>query len=330
MKFDRTFGHRFVVSALWLFDPSIVTAQTHANRSSAEPRKSQTPYVFSLLPKAFQTRPVLAISVVTDLTVAGRSLKPPTAQEPVYYYDFPSGYHHEGHGASEQGNVSSEEIKKLFQAALASSNYLPFTKDHPPTLVLFFLWGVHSKLDKNDLETGQGGFSDVRFHNLLSRAALVGGDQFAKELTKAIDQQSRSGGPSSSILDPVYLFTNRDDLTRNLMDQVLDDCYYVVISAYESAALARGERKLLWRTKMSTPAQGVSLVETTPALIASGRPFFGREMSEPSIVGKRINRDGKVEVGDLKFKGYEELKTAEPKPNRTESKMKEEPALKAP
>jgi hypothetical protein len=81
---------------------------------------------------------------------------------------------------------------------------------------------------------------------------------------------------------------------------VFDDCYYVVISAFDAFAFAQGEKKLLWRTKMSTPAQGVSLAETASALVASGGPFLGREMLHASIVGKRISRSGTVELGELK------------------------------
>lgn len=283
----------------------LMAEQVVSARSDKELEKQESPYAFSFLPKAFQKHPVLAISVITELTEEGKRIKPPTPDHPIYYYAASVGYRHEGQGVSEEGKISESEVEKRITAALRFENYLPTTKDHPPEVAIFYFWGVHSKLDKGDPETGDGNFRDVGYHNLLSRAALVGGDKFEKDLAQALNRQSMMGGPSPSILDPVYRFANRDDLTRNLMEQVLDDCYYVVISAYEGAALARGERKLLWRTKMSTPAQGVSLIETTPALIASGRSFIGRPMNGPSIVGKRIDRAGKVELGDLKFKGYE-------------------------
>jgi hypothetical protein len=63
---------------------------------------------------------------------------------------------------------------------------------------------------------------------------------------------------------------------------------------------------------MSTPAQGVSLVETTPALVASGESFFGRDMTAAAIVDKRISRSSKVETGELKVISLDE-KPAEQK-----------------
>ena len=266
--------------------------------------KTVPPYGFSLLPKAFQKHPVLAISIITEMTDEGRKLTPPSQENPTYCYLFSSGYHQEGYEAAQEGAVPKDSFEKLVQKSLASAGYLPGNKEHPAAQVLFLVWGVHVKLRQNAVETEQGGEDDLGHHNLLSRAALVGGAAFEKDLAKAIQEQAVGGWENASVIDPVYRFTNRDALTRNLMEQVLDDCYYVVISAYDGAALARGEKKLLWRTKMSTPAQGVSLVETTPALVASGRPFFGREMAQASIVGKRITRGGHVELGPLEFKGY--------------------------
>jgi len=274
--------------------------------SQTPQEKTVSPYSFTLLPRAFQQHPVLAISVITDVTPEGKKCPPPTAANPCYYYCHSSGYHQEGQGASEEGSVSNENMMKWVQKALASQNYLPGNKEHPATLILFFFWGVHSKLDLNASENGDNGFRDVGHHNLLSRAALVGGAGFAKELAKAIEQRDLSGGPTWSFLDPVYRFANRDALTSNLMEQVFDDCYYVVISAFDAFAFAQGEKKLLWRTKMSTPAQSVSLAETASALVASGGPFLGREMLQASIVGKRISRSGTVELGELKTIGMDE------------------------
>ena len=270
------------------------------------PKKAESTWAFSLLPRAFQTHPLLAMSIITEMTDEGRKLAPPTRETPAYYYVHSAGFHAEGPGAAELGKVPEDQLQSHVQAALAAGGYLPGSKEHAPSLFLVFIWGVHAKLDQFDVETGEGGFPDVHHHNLLSRATLVGGAAFAKELAKVLQEQDTTGAQAATVFDPVYRFTLRDDLTRNLMEQILDDCYYVVISAYDATSAARGERKLLWRTKMSTPAQGVSLVETTPALIDRGADFFGRDMKQASIVAKRISREhgGQVELGPLEFKGY--------------------------
>ena len=271
------------------------------------PAQSQTvpPYEFSFLPKAFQAHPTLAISVITEMTDEGRARQSPTPAKPAYYLIVSAGFHQEGPVVGDEKG-SAPVLEKRVENALATNGYLQSSKEHPATLLLNFFWGVHNKLEKGDVETGDGHFVDIRHRNLISRARLVGGAAFARDFAKALELQDRSGGAVASSFDPVYLFAIRDDLTHNLVEQALDDCYYVVVSAYDYAAFTRGERRLLWRTKMSTPAQGVSLVETTPALADSGASFFGRDMAGAAIVGKRIARDGSghVELGPLQFKGY--------------------------
>jgi len=283
--------------------------------------KTVAPYAFSFLPKAFQKRPVLAISVITEVTDEGKKLRPPTQEIPYYYIANSLGFHQEGQGAYRDTKVSEENMLKIVQKALAADHYLPANKEHPVNFVLYLFWGVHCKLWEADPNSDEIGMVDINHQNLLSRATLIGGAKFAKELEEALIKQARYGKQSMPMLDPVYLFSIRDDVTRNLVEQVLDDCYYVVVSAYDAAAMARGERKLLWRTKMATPAQGVSLVETAPALGASGSSFFGKDMNEPAIIGKRINRGGTVELGELKVISMDE-KPAETPGKETSSDKK--------
>ena len=275
-------------------------AAQHAQKDEGKPEKQKSYFLSSLLPISLQSHPLLAISVITEMTDLGKKLPEPAANRPYFYLIKSMGYQHAGHGVSDEGKVSEENIDRLIQNALASRHYLPTDKDHPATICLFYFWGLHSKLDEADPETGDGGFVDIGHKNLLARAQLVGGEKFAKEFEKALVEKENwlIGGRIGA--DPFYFFTIRSDLNRNLVDQVLDTCYYVVVSAYDAGAMAKGERKLLWRTKMSTPAQGVSLAETTPALVASGGPNFGRAMDEPSIIDKRINRKGNVGMGELK------------------------------
>ena len=280
------------------------TINRNGKPSSSNKEKSDFYFFSSLLPKALQTHPLVAISVITEKSDEGKKIPSPTLEKPAYYSIMSSGYRHQGDGVSDEGKVSEEILQKFVETALANSHYLPADNAHPATLILFYFWGVHSGFDAGDPESGDGGHPDIGHKNLIQRAQLVGGVKFAHEFAVALDQrdQSRMASGSQGLIgmDPVYLFSIRSDINRSLVDQILDDCYYIVVSAYDAAALVKGERKLIWRTKMSTPAQGVSLVETVPALVASGGTYFGRDMDEPSIIDKRINRKGNVELGELK------------------------------
>ena len=289
-----------VVSCIAISSTAFGESTNHnPNPAPGNKEKSKSYFFSSLLPTALQSHPSLAITVITENSDEGKKLAPPTLEKPTYCLIKSVGYHHEGQGVSDIGKVSEENIRKLVQAALANSHYLPSDTEHPATLVLFYFWGVHTKLDLD-------GLVDIGDRNLLSRAQLVGGVKFAHDFAMALDarHQATENGPVG--MDPVYLFSIRSDLNRSLVDQVLDDCYYIVVSAYDADALTKGQRKLLWRTKMSTPAQGVSLAETTPALVSSAGPYFGHDMNEATIVAKRIDRKGKVGLGELKVISMDE------------------------
>jgi hypothetical protein len=83
-------------------------------------------------------------------------------------------------------------------------------------------------------------------------------------------------------------FRKRDPLTRRLLEQIANDCYYVVVSALDYGALAKGERRLLWRTKLSASAQGASMTDAIPALIGAGTGFYGRDMALPEFISPPV------------------------------------------
>ena len=72
-----------------------------------------------------------------------------------------------------------------------------------------------------------------------------------------------------------------------LLERISDECYYLVVSAYDWAALARGEHRLLWHTKLSACSRGLSQAETIPALLASGAGVFGKDMTEAELFTNR-------------------------------------------
>lgn len=263
--------------------------------------KKTSKWVFSLLPRAFQSNPRVDLAVITEMTDEGKKLPVPTAEKPVYYFAQAAGFHGEGHGVQKAPSLEPEKIEAQMSEALRGNHYLPASPEHPPTLVLFYHWGEHNRLDPE--------FDDLGNRNLLSRAQLVGGTKFADELRQALNEQELTGTSSRDISDPVHRLIERDDLTRQLMEQIFSDCYFIVVSAYEGAALAQGQRKLLWRTKITTSAQGLALKETMPVLVAGGSGHYGREMPTAAVVDKRLRRGGRVDIGEAEVKEYIEPAT---------------------
>ncbi len=280
-----------------------------------KPPKSpeSTQWVFSLLPKSFQQNPNLELTVITEMTDEGKKVTPVTPEHPAYYIAESSGYHQLGDPGGEKKIFPREEVERILTSALAKNGFLPAKPPaQPPTLAVFYSWGSDNILVEGDEENPSLSGDQVA-RNMLDRASLVGGEKFAKELldlfnqaqamSDAADTHVAPGGQSPmtpemmAFANPINLFKMRNPKNEFLLDQTADDVYYVVASAYDYQSLAQNHRRLLWRTRMTVAAKGVSQEQTLPALIATAAPYFGREMDEAETLIKRPVRDGKVEVG---------------------------------
>jgi hypothetical protein len=157
--------------------------------------------------------------------------------------------------------------------------------------------------------------SDVsKRKELLERAGLIGGLKFAAQLGSVLDDEVRLGQVDENasraaalvglpdpefqkMASPFHRFLQSDPKIEMLVEATFSSCYFVVASAYDGAAMARGENRLLWRTKMTVNAIGVSMREALPTLIASSGPYLGRDMNGAELISKRVYREGRVEVG---------------------------------
>lgn len=276
-------------------------------------------WVFSLLPTSLRENPHLALTVITEMTDAGRLLTPVSPAHPAYFITKSGGYHRLGHSSGNDASLPAAQVEQALVRALAPNGYRPASPPAlPPSLVVNFVWGAHNLLTEPDEENASlSGLAVGR--NLTDRAALVGGDKFARQIVEVFtraEELARANPPARpdpsgdvpgiapilgpeqrAFMDPVHQFKLRSEKNEFLVDQAVSDVFYVVASAYDYAALARGERRLLWRTRMTVAAAGVSEEQTLPALIATAAPYFGRDMTAPEIFAKRAVREGNVELG---------------------------------
>jgi hypothetical protein len=281
---------------------------------------------FSFLPKAFQKDPPVRMTVITELTVDGGKVRVPTADRPMYYLPHSLGYHDEGQGYGEKKVLPVEKLQGFLEKALAENHYLPADATHHAALVMIFSWGSANKLDNRtdsfmDVTPPAGpgqadsgtssyfeqpadimSFDYATRQNFLARVQLVGGVKIAHEVAETLKQADYLHDGSSTIagLGPLELLEDREPVVRQMIEEAMDDCYYVVASAYDAYAMAHGQRRLLWQTKMTTNSAGISMAETLPALIKSGAPYFGQLMTQPTILREHIEREGQVEVGTPK------------------------------
>jgi len=307
---------------------------------AAEPAAPTQPrFQLELLPRSLQKNPLGDVNVITELTPSGRAHPPPTAEAPAYFVATAGRQLALGRGAA--GLATSPEparLQALFERALAAAHYHPAAAPHPATLVLTYSWGTHAApLGAEDApvdDTGApaaGEADDLLIRELIERARLVGGDRFATELVAAIsaESQARRATPTprvdptgsvatqpnvagsvgfglTEVFSPLERFRHRDDRTRHFMEDIGGSIHFVVASAYDAASVAAGRRVLLWRTKMTVRATGLSLADALPPLIATAGPFYGRDMARAESLRRRLSQAGTVELGPLEVQGYDE------------------------
>ena len=291
--------------------PTAVAAKPAAK--PAEKTKDKSEWVFSILPKSFQKNPRLDLTVITEMTELGKQLPPVTPDHPAYFITQSSGYHQLGHAPGNEKSLTAEEVERILTRALATNGYLPAQPpSSPPSLVIFYTWGSHNMLIEGDDENPSLSGQAVA-RNLLDRAALVGGEKFARQLLELFNQADSLSiaasvptppggepvfGPDQlDFMNPVNQFKRASVKNEFLVDQAAEDVYYVVASAYDYRSITTKTKRLYWRTRMTVADQGVAQRQTLPTLIASAAPYFGQDMPESEILSKRPVQEGTVEIG---------------------------------
>ncbi len=125
----------------------------------------------------------------------------------------------------------------------------------------------------------------------MLRAALVGGTKFAVDMIRAANTNTMN------------FFRLRDERTDSLVTMAGSDLYFLLASAYEYQAALQGHQKLLWRTKISTDSQGLTMDDTLPALVSSAKTYFGHDTGDAVIFHPRLF-PGRVEIGEATVTGY--------------------------
>jgi len=245
-----------------------------------------------LLPNPLQKSPRIDLSVITEITPAGKKLPAAKPSRPVYYFGVDGGLDQGGPVLADQPAPDRTYFRKLMAQALAKTGYLPADAAHPASLFVVFKWGTINQVAGDMDQDGNASASRDRFQTelVLQRAQIVGGDAFAEKLARA-----EMEGPIA--LDRLHTSEPR------LYEQAMSDLYYVAAFALDMKAASNGQRTLLWWTRMCTSSSGLSMDETLPVLLTAGENYFGQAMQGAQIVTVRMN-EGKVSVGAVEVKGY--------------------------
>jgi hypothetical protein len=245
----------------------------------------------------------IRVDVVMDATPAAKSLRSPTAENPVYYVPIPFGQEDLGPDNSYYRTPAppKEQTEHLIAVMLASQHYLLMTKEGHPSLILAFRWGYKSP---NVVQVGRPDHfrpnSPMAWRN--SNLAGGGANKPGVSLSTTADIFPEIAGtptqdPNAPAMEDLVgghlvnfksLQNETDPTSRELNDMTRYARWYVEITAMDYQAWLRRERIELWREYVSTDLWGRSLNEVLPTLVKTGGYFVGREMSAPALMMQSI------------------------------------------
>lgn len=327
----------FALVVLAMTLPGIAVRAATADDASEPKRPSRVN--FSLLPKSFQRRPALDFHVISELTAEGKKRPAPTSAQPVYYIAQPGQFTQMGDNVyAGETPPDVERLTHAMEAALASSEYRKASPNTPlPALAVVFNYGSFARFSmaihdmQDDMMLQELGMTDAPLlrsedrdsdalvpillsnknerDEVLRRASLIGGENFARQLAKVLAEEAtyRSGDDALRSLgfsaptgaSPFQRFRGTNANLTMLVEDSFNGCYFVIASAYDYVAMRQGKKVLLWRTKMTVNSNGISMTESLPPLVQAAGPFLGKEMTEAVTLSRTISRGGNVKLHDM-------------------------------
>lgn len=217
------------------------------------------------------------VIVATDTTKEGRELTPPEPGKPVYYLGRTLG--------PKLGSIpgdrlpDDEEMSRFVARVLAKQGYRGATPGvQAPALFLVLQWGY--------LTPGSGELSWFLGYNA---AQDIGAPVMPGML-----------GPE------VWRRNFRSRTTTTILDYASTPIYGIILTAFDYASADTASPVIYWQTRIALPANGKSMAEALPAMAAAAGPAIGRPADSPVLLDVDDAREGRVDLGDLEFRGVVE------------------------
>jgi hypothetical protein len=250
-----------------------------------------------LITVGLQAASSIPVSVLTLAGHEAQTLPAVTKASPAYYVLQIGEYHDTGWPAR-TNEVTREDLDEALQTSLAMAGFLPADDRHAPALAIVYHWGQHNLPESNHPGLGETLFSK----NVLERAALVGGRTFATGLKAAMVDASveakvngqglsGNGGPAAqavaamaALTDPVSRFREKNPKNRFMFRQAMEDCYFLIVSAFAYDANTGKRGALQWRTTATIGARQVAQRQAYPTMALEAASSYGVAMTEPQTL----------------------------------------------
>jgi hypothetical protein len=216
------------------------------------------------------------VIVVADVMPNPPAELVPAPGKPVHYVIVGMAERTLGAAIAGEPQPDKAMLQREVEKALASQGFVRTQLGGPiPTLALIVTWGsanlMMDDFTETDPATGAESTSTV-VYNRREIAQLVGADKANRRMVSSSDADA-------------------------INDAARQDRLYLFIGAFDALALAKKQKKLLWRTAMSIESRRTSLPESLPIMLASAAPWFGRDTELPVFVDDAVRRKAEVHIG---------------------------------
>jgi hypothetical protein len=250
----------------------------------------------------------------------------------VEYYAIAPGKYLKGLGGDKTiDSVEYPEIAGTVAGYLAKRNYHFAQSAKSADLLLSITWGTTKPHSDGNYRIGLDQLSAAINSSAMASAAAQGSGMSMEGIqspasavaaASASDLESmllqmqmfesmrmKSNEENARLLGYIEEINDRDNATRfagggtyynDLISDIENERYFVIIAAYDFKAMARDKKeRLLWATRVSIQKQGSKFDKDLTGMIAQASRYFGRD------TGRLIRQyqDGKVTIGEMEVVG---------------------------
>jgi hypothetical protein len=199
----------------------------------------------------------------------------PTPEKPVHYLWLGSGERALGAVWAGERQPDRASLEEEVIRVLGTQNFQRTQIGGPmPQLAIVVLWGSANLMIDDIEETDDAGETTTSslVWNRREIAQLVGADKANRKML--------SGSEAEAI----------NDAARQ-------DRLYLMVAAFDAMALAKKEKKLVWRTRISIESRRTSLPESLTVMLNSAAPYLGRSTELPVFIDDNLRRKADVQIG---------------------------------
>ena len=208
------------------------------------------------------------------------------------YYALSNGGRLDGTtGDNTVDRVTYPEVATIASRLLAQQNYQYAEREEQATLLIVLQWG-------NTITFNRINYDQAVKEKDMGKILLLNQqrDQINEDNARILGYMDALAGSND-----IRRWAGGGDNYNDLIADVEEARYYIMISAYDFRDLAkRGRRTLLWQVRVSVRSAGNSFDDSFVAMLRSASPYFGQDS------GKLVRSEeakAKVELGELKFLG---------------------------